>query len=91
MLVASRPPDRESLCRVLGGKSLFGTLCGVYALTLSELKTVLQSGATKKSHFATVASDEGNFRKQRRKKRVNSSESGRSGSMKKLNAPKKKT
>jgi hypothetical protein len=39
--------DRVNLCQVLKGKSLFRALYGVYTVTLSELKLVLQNSAAK--------------------------------------------
>jgi hypothetical protein len=39
--------DRVNLCQVLKGKSLFRALSGVYTVTLSELKLVLQNSAAK--------------------------------------------
>jgi hypothetical protein len=40
--------DRVSLCRMLEGKTLFSNLYGVYSITVSELKVVLQQSAAKK-------------------------------------------
>jgi adenosine/AMP kinase len=69
------------LCKVLEGKRLHG----VYAITLSELKAVVRNSAARKGPVVTItaastAQVEGEFREQKRRKRVNSSEGERPGS-----------
>jgi hypothetical protein len=73
---------------VLEGKRLFGALYGVYSITLSELKPVLQDTAVKKrppvaTTAAPTAQENGEFREQNKMKWVNSSERDRPGSIKK--------
>jgi hypothetical protein len=57
---------------------IFSALYGVYIMTQSELKAVLQYNAARKAPPpAQTAKDEVEFREQRRRKRVNSSEDNR--------------
>jgi hypothetical protein len=78
-----------SLCRVPDVKSLFVALYGISSLTLIELKHVLQHSTEKgppptaTTAAAPAALNEGDVRKQKRRKRVNSSEGDRPDSVKK--------
>jgi hypothetical protein len=75
-IVESAEQDRSQLCDSLKGKLLFSALYGTYTVTLSNLKSVLQTSANQKQKTATKetpkASDDG-FREQRGRKRNSSS------------------
>jgi hypothetical protein len=70
--------------QVLEGKRLFGAL---YSIALGDLKAVLENSAARKGKtVATTAAPRaqvhGEFREQKRGKRVNAFEGGRHGSIK---------
>jgi hypothetical protein len=75
-IVESAEQDRRQLCDSLKVKLLFSALYGTYTVTLSNLKSVLQTSANQRQKTATKetpkASDDG-FREQRRRKRNSSS------------------
>lgn len=100
-IVRRAEADRVSLSRVLEVKTLFGALCGLYSLTLTDLKYLLQNGAAKKGKPAAVntitttitdtaaptpALNEGDFPEQKRRKRKNSTEGHRPDSARKQGA-----
>jgi hypothetical protein len=76
--------DKDSLEKILKGKTLYSALHGTYTVTLKELKAIWQAIATKNSSQKATATpriesspmeaNEEGFREQRRRKRNNSSE-----------------
>lgn len=80
-IVRRAKTGRISLCRVLDGKSLFGTLYWVYSLTLVELEAVRQ----KTCHLLLRRPRMRVFREQRRRNNLNSTEEERPGFAKKPN------
>jgi hypothetical protein len=43
--VNSAEENRESLCKILDGKPLFSSLCGMYIMKLNDLKVVMKVSA----------------------------------------------
>jgi hypothetical protein len=76
-IVESAEQDRRQVCDTLEGKLLFSALCGTYTVTLSNLKSVLQTRASPKQKAAVTtekpqkASDDG-FLEERWRKRNSS-------------------
>jgi len=80
--------DRLSMCRLLEGKSVVNSLYGVYTMTMAELKALLQQGAAKKASPAVLKDpDPCQFREQRRRMRLSSSDAERARSAKKPGSP----
>jgi hypothetical protein len=66
--VNSAEENKANICKVLDGKPLFSALCGMYTVTLNELKAV----SAQAKHSVTATAQDNEFREVKRRKRHNS-------------------